>query len=105
MNAFAQLQPQEKKSALDSLDADQDLYWEAVGPDGILYQFNDSVFDQNGNVKSKHERKALSKKRAAHDAEIHKKMIAAIRSSNDAELGKMFREQAINYANYLMSME
>ncbi len=71
---------------------DPDIFWEAIGPDGITYPFDDSRFGL-----SEEQRVELVSRINDFDNRRAKAMAILILEEDDAALGQMVREQITAY--------
>jgi len=81
-----------KEHRLETLLSDPDNVFEAIGPDGIKYPFNDCFLG-----KTEHERAALRKRINDFDDNLARQLAVLIITKDDAELGRILRVQAEQY--------
>lgn len=76
-----------------------EVFWDAIGATGIQYPFDDSTFDELGNVKPQDELARIKQRREKYDDRLRHTMIMHIQNKDDAALGRMLRKQAIQFAS------
>ena len=88
------LQDEKKRS----LSSDIEFIWEAIGPDGVLPNFDDSTFTAAGDVKPIEQLDELTRQRAAYD-DYRALMIGKAWLEQDAcQIGHILLTQMNEYA-------
>ena len=81
-----------KAHRLETLLANPDNLWEAIGPDAIKYPFNDSMLG-----KTEAEREETRRHINSFDQHLSRQLATLIITQDDAELGRIIRDMAEQY--------
>ena len=88
---------EQREAAFQNLLQDPDFMWEAVSVDGVQYPF-----PTNYMLCSKERRLELKRQQNEFDGNLAKKIGQLVKDKDDAELGRIFREQIEAYAKSVL---
>ena len=81
-----------KAHRFETLLADPDTLWEAIGPDGIKYPFSTNML-----CRTEVERAEIRRRMKLFDEHLARQIATLIATKDDAELGRIIRSMAEQY--------